>query len=299
MSSEQEYVPQSPEPSEKFAFGENWSRYLRSIDEKTIVAAEASLKSLLKVDSLTSRRFLDAGSGSGLFSLAASRLGAEVVSFDSDRDSVACTDHLRDQSPSPSRWFVRKGSLLDKNFLSTLQPADVVYCWGVAHHTGNLWEAIDNLSHLVAPGGSLVLAIYNDQQYVSRLWSGIKRIYQRLPQFVRVIYVFTIWSMLFLRRLGMTIAASLLRLVTLRNPAVPFLNWIRETRSRGMHSWYDLVDWVGGWPFEVARPEEVFRFLRDRGFQLVELTTSGGHGCNEFVFYRPSANESGRGAIAT
>jgi 2-polyprenyl-6-hydroxyphenyl methylase/3-demethylubiquinone-9 3-methyltransferase len=187
---------------------------------------------------------------------------------------------------------VRKGSLLDQDFLSTLQSADVVYCWGVAHHTGNLWQAIDNLSRLVAPGGSLVLAIYNDQQYVSRLWRGIKQIYQRLPSLLRFVYVFAIWSMLFLRRLAMTIAASLLRLVTLRNPAVPFLNWLRETRSRGMHSWYDLVDWVGGWPFEVARPEEVFRFLRDRGFVLVELTTSGGHGCNEFVFQRPAASKS-------
>jgi 2-polyprenyl-6-hydroxyphenyl methylase/3-demethylubiquinone-9 3-methyltransferase len=53
-----------------------------------------------------------------------------------------------------------------------------------------------------------------------------------------------------------------------------------------MHAWYDLVDWVGGWPFEVAKPEEIFRFFRDRGFTLQELTTCSGHGCNEFVFIR-------------
>ena len=63
-------------------------------------------------------------------------------------------------------------------------------------------------------------------------------------------------------------------------------NWINESRTRGMHGWYDLVDWIGGWPFEVARPEEIFRFARDRGFELRELTTSGGHGCNEFMFER-------------
>jgi 2-polyprenyl-6-hydroxyphenyl methylase/3-demethylubiquinone-9 3-methyltransferase len=91
---------------------------------------------------------------------------------------------------------------------------------------------------------------------------------------------------LFCRRAIVTLAACLARLVTFRNPLAPIGNWIRETRSRGMNSWYDLVDWVGGWPFEVARPEQIFRFMRDRGFVLQEMTTSGGHGCNEFVFQR-------------
>ena len=86
----------------------------------------------------------------------------------------------------------------------------------------------------------------------------------------------------------MTCAASLVRLLLLRNPLVPFTNWFGETQARGMHGWHDLTDWVGGWPFEVARPETVFRYLRDRGFQLQELTTSVGHGCNEFVFVRAS-----------
>jgi 2-polyprenyl-6-hydroxyphenyl methylase/3-demethylubiquinone-9 3-methyltransferase len=150
-----------------------------------------------------------------------------------------------------------------------------------------MWRAIENLSHLVAPGGLFALALYNDEQYISRAWRGIKRMYQRLPGMVRVVYVLLFWSVLWLKRLFATFAASVLRLLTLRNPVTPFTNWIRESRSRGMHSWYDLVDWIGGWPFEVARPEEVFRYMRDRGFTLIELTTSGGHGCNEFVFQRP------------
>ena len=73
-------------------------------------------------------------------------------------------------------------------------------------------------------------------------------------------------------------------MLTLRNPLVPFSNWISEAKGRGMHGWYDLVDWVGGWPFEVAKPEEIFRAMRDKGFSLSELVTSQGHGCNEFVF---------------
>ena len=56
---------------------------------------------------------------------------------------------------------------------------------------------------------------------------------------------------------------------------------------RGMSRWHDIVDWIGGYPFEVATPDSVFEFCRNRGFTLVHLKTSGGKlGCNEFVFQR-------------
>jgi hypothetical protein len=55
---------------------------------------------------------------------------------------------------------------------------------------------------------------------------------------------------------------------------------------RGMSYWRDVVDWIGGYPFEVAKPEQVFRFLRDRSFRLTEMITAQGHGCNQFVFIR-------------
>jgi 2-polyprenyl-6-hydroxyphenyl methylase/3-demethylubiquinone-9 3-methyltransferase len=154
-----------------------------------------------------------------------------------------------------------------------------------------MWECIDNLLPRVAPGGTIVLAIYNDQQYVSRIWGGVKRTYQHLPSIARPTLVAAVGLSIFLKRAALTLLASALRLVTLRNPLVPALNWVRESQSRGMHGWYDLVDWVGGWPFEVARPEEVFRFVRDRGFTLRGMTTSLGHGCNEFVFVRDSVKE--------
>ncbi len=275
-----------------FAFGKNWSDFLSRLDDTRIAAAEQSLISLLNRNELTGCRFLDAGSGSGLFSLAAFRLGASVVSFDIDADSVACTQHLQKQFGTEERtWDVQHGSLLDEAFLEHLGMFDVVYCWGVAHHTGSMWQAVDHLAERVRPGGCLVLAIYNDQQYVSRLWRGIKKIYQKLPGPLRPVLTAGVGVVLFVRRLVVTCLAMLLRLVTLRNPLVPASRWIRETQGRGMHRWYDLVDWVGGWPFETARPEDVFRFLRDRGFRLQELTTTPGHGCNEFVFVRPEDAE--------
>jgi 2-polyprenyl-6-hydroxyphenyl methylase/3-demethylubiquinone-9 3-methyltransferase len=182
--------------------------------------------------------------------------------------------------------------LTDRDFLISLGRFDVVYCWGVAHHTGAMWKAIDNLAAIVEPGGKLVLAVYNDQQYISRAWRGIKRFYQRLPAVLRPLLVASIGLVIFVKRAVVTLAACLLRLMMLRNPWTPIGNWLAEGPQRGMHAWYDLVDWVGGWPFEVARPEDVFRFLRDRGFVLQEMTTVAGHGCNEFVFVKQSQKQS-------
>jgi len=267
-----------------FAFGKNWARFLANLNEDRIKSAEDSLRTMLKRDDLSGCRFLDAGSGSGLFSLAAHRLGAAVTSFDVDLDSVACTEELKKRySKSSDTWKVLNGSLLDRNFLDALGQFEIVYCWGVAHHTGSMWDAIENILPRVKADGTVVLAIYNDQLYISRGWRAIKQIYQKLPAFVRPLYVFAIGFAAFAKRLAVTLPACLLRMVTFRNPFVPILNWVQESQGRGMHGWYDLVDWVGGWPFEVARPEDVFRFVRDRGFVLQELTTSVGHGCNEYA----------------
>jgi len=287
MTVKQESPTDSGSHDTPFEFGKNWARFLTTLTDDRIRIAEDSLRNLLQMNALDGCTFLDAGSGSGLFSLAAYRLGAEVISFDVDRESVACTEELkRRYCHDKNRWRVHRGSLLDQAFLNTTVECDIVYCWGVAHHTGNMWYAIENILPLVKPGGSIVLAIYNDQLYISRAWRGVKRIYQRLPAFIRPLYVIAIGFSGFAKRLAVTVIACLLRLVTLRNPVTPLTKWVAETQSRGMHGWYDLVDWVGGWPFEVARPEEVFRHLRDRGFVLRELTTSVGHGCNEFRFVR-------------
>ena len=274
-----------------FEFGKNWTHFLSTLDDQRIADATRSVQSLLHTESLAQKRFLDAGSGSGLFSLVAHCLGANVTSFDLDSNSVACTRTLQDRyAPTAENWAILTGSLTDRAFLSTLGQYDVVYCWGVAHHTGAMWTCIENLSELVQPGGSIVLAIYNDQAYVSKIWQGVKQLYQRLPRVLQPLYVAGIGTLTFLKRLSVTLLACLLRLVTLRNPLVPFLNWAHESQARGMHGWYDLVDWVGGWPFEVAAPEAIFRFMRDQGFTLQELTTCSGHGCNEYVFQRTEDN---------
>jgi 2-polyprenyl-6-hydroxyphenyl methylase/3-demethylubiquinone-9 3-methyltransferase len=222
-------------------------------------------------------RFVDVGSGSGIFSLAARRLGAQVFSFDFDIDSVRCTEYLRDRySPNDPDWEIRQGSILDETFVRSIGTADIVYAWGVLHHTGDMYCALANTGSLVDTNGCLVVAIYNDQGRRSRMWKGVKRAYNVLPRGLK-------WLVLAPSCLYLW-APSMLRDLALGKP---FDTWRKYRSSRGMGVWHDTVDWVGGYPFEVATPEQIFRFYRDKRFQLIDLKTClGGHGCNEFVFVR-------------
>jgi len=261
----------------RFEFGANWARFLSTLDENRIRVSEEALQQMLGTERLDGKTFIDIGSGSGLSSLAARRLGATVFSFDYDRQSVACTQTLRDRYfENDARWTVEQGSALDADYLARLGKFDVVYSWGVLHHTGQMWDALANVAPLVADGGQLFVAIYNDQGRVSRIWTFIKRLYNALPRALRFLVLWPvalrIWGPLMLRDF------LLLR---------PFRTWRKYSANRGMSPWHDVVDWVGGYPFEVAKPEQIFDFYRAKGFELTRMTTcAGGLGCNQFVFVK-------------
>lgn len=270
-------LAQAVASGERFEFGANWTKFLASVDDVRITAAQASLKQMLNVETLAGLTFLDIGSGSGLFSLAARLLGARLYSLDLDPLSVACTAELRRRySPGDENWFVGQGSVLDCAYMDGLDCFDVVYSWGVLHHTGAMWQALENATGRVRPHGRLCIAIYNDQGRASHWWKTIKRVYNRLPHSMK-------WLVLlpaFVRLWGPTLIRDLLS-------GRPLRSWSLYGIERGMTPWRDVVDWVGGYPFEVAKPEEIFVFLRRKGFHLEKLKTcAGGLGCNEFVFVR-------------
>lgn len=265
----------------RFGFGKNWGQFLTTLNEERIRIASESLQKGLGTGDLQGKSFLDIGSGSGIFSLAARRLGATVHSFDYDQDSVACAKVLKSKFfPDDPQWIIEQGSVLDKDYLSSLGNFDIVYSWGVLHHTGSMYEAFENVVNLVKPDGKLFISIYNDQGRASRRWARIKKLYNESNRLVRLILL----GLVLLRQRARTVILDLLKFGN------PLRTWNQHIETRGMSPFYDLIDWVGGYPFEVAKPEEVFNFFRLRGFTLTFLTTcAGGIGCNEFGFVKRDA----------
>lgn len=253
---------------DRYEFGANWARFLRTLDEAKIREAEESLKQMLASADLAGKTFLDIGSGSGLFSLAARRLGAVVTSFDYDPQSVACTQALKHRFfKDDANWDVQTGSALDADYVRSLGKFDIVYSWGVLHHTGNMWLALENAVLPVREHGKLFIALYNHQPFASRYWTRVKQVYNKL-KFTRplIFAIHAIYPML---------PSVLLKLAR------------GQKYGRGMNPWHDLHDWLGGYPFEVSKPEQIFDFYKQHGFRLEKLRTVGGRmGCNEFVFDR-------------
>jgi 2-polyprenyl-3-methyl-5-hydroxy-6-metoxy-1,4-benzoquinol methylase len=262
---------------QRFAFGENWSRFLEAFNEERLGTARESLEAMLGRKSLQGLTFLDIGSGSGLFSLAARRLGARVFSFDYDPQSVGCTTELRRRFyPDDPQWKVEQGSALDAEYVRSLGAFDIVYSWGVLHHTGQMWTGLANAALPVKPGGLLFVAIYNDQGKQSKYWLRVKKAYNACPPALRFLVLWPAFLQLWWKRL----LKDFLRLR-------PMETWNLVREQRGMSAWRDVVDWVGGYPFEVAKPEQIFDFYREKGFVLERMTTQAGDlGCNEFVFRR-------------
>ena len=266
---------------DRFAFGENWSRFLSLVDDDRIAIAESSLQRALGADRLDEVRFLDAGCGSGLFSLAAHRLGASVHSFDYDPMSVKTTQALqaRFAPEAGASWTIEQGSVLDREYLERLGRFDVVYSWGVLHHTGSMWEAIESVSASVDDGGTLFIAIYNDQGWKSRFWLRVKRAYNHHGRLTRRFLEVIVGSYFGARK-----AFSEARRGKLPTPRRMARN--KRDTERGMSLWYDVRDWVGGYPYEVATPEAIVNVVEGLGFEGNVITHDLGHGCNEFVFTR-------------
>ena len=259
----------------RFRFGRNWRGFLDALTDERIALAEASLREMLDAPSLAGRAFLDVGAGSGLFSLAARRLGASVRSFDYDPEAVACVEELRARHfPDDPAWEVREGSALDRGFLDSLGTFDVVYAWGSLHCTGDMWTALDNAQALVAGEGNICyIAIHNDQGWRSAVWRRVKQCYCRSAA----------------GRLLVTGAfIPLFALNTCLRSVVKRRNLFREyaQRRRGMSMVHDWRDWLGGLPYETATVEAVTRFMAERGFRVERIRATTSHGCNEFVFRR-------------
>jgi SAM-dependent methyltransferase len=255
-----------------FSFGKNWSRFVAEhFSEDRLEAARGHLTSFLEMPSLAGKSFLDIGCGSGLHSLAAFDAGVQkLVSFDVDEFSVETTARLRKLRGDPAHWTVLRGSILDLAFVGALEPADIVYSWGVLHHTGQMWRAIENAASLLnGPDALFYIGLYVTTP-LSGYWIDVKKRYNAAsPGRKR------------LMEAGYAIRRGILpQLVRLKNPVTYVLNY---GQSRGMDFMTDVRDWLGGYPYEDAAIPEVMAFCRKKlGLELINLNP--GPGFAEYLF---------------
>jgi 2-polyprenyl-6-hydroxyphenyl methylase/3-demethylubiquinone-9 3-methyltransferase len=255
----------------RFSFGRNWQKYLDDLPAEATDSMRAYVADWLGSD-LTGQRLVDIGSGQGLTSLSAFRLGASVVSLDLDPHSVAATRRLRESAGSPDSWQVEQGSILDAAFVGSLGTFDIVVSWGVLHHTGSLWQAIDTAAGLVAPGGRLWIALYHRTRQSGRSLR-IKRMYAALPGAGKAVFR------------GSYAAAKIAKNLVVRR-RLPALRGAYD--ARGMNWWRDIEDWLGGLPYEVSSPGEVLERVRPNGFELLRLHDAIAEAGNDVYLFRRS-----------
>ena len=255
--------------TDSFDFGNNWRRFSESrLDAARFGEAVQSLEKLFPAGALRGRSVLDVGCGTGLFSIAAARLGAQpVVGIDISPECVAVSEENRARVGQDADVTFRVVSALDPIALHGLGQFDVVYAWGSLHHTGRMWDAVENVSRAVVPGGTLVLAIYA-RHITSPAWSVIKRSYNTAPAPLRRAMLWGLAPVIYAAKF----------IVTRQNPL---------RKDRGMDFWFDVVDWVGGYPYEYASPQEVSARMTALGFVVRSMQPAAvPTGCNEFLLER-------------
>jgi 2-polyprenyl-3-methyl-5-hydroxy-6-metoxy-1,4-benzoquinol methylase len=257
----------------RFTFGKNWSKFIDShFNPERLEGSIRVFQLFTSLPDLKDMTFIDVGCGSGLHSLAAHKMGAKkIASFDFDPKAVDATAKLKNIAGSPSNWTINQGSILDVDFVSNLGKFDFVYSWGVLHHTGSVWRAIENTSSLVTPKGQMYLALYSlDVQPNADYWLVTKQKYVKSSYFRKIMME---QSYLYKYYYG----SSILRHI------VGFFKKERG-RTRGMELMTDVRDWLGGWPMEFVLDAEAVNFVENLGFKLSNIKK--GEACTEFLFQR-------------
>ncbi|MDC1073056.1 class I SAM-dependent methyltransferase [Gammaproteobacteria bacterium] len=258
-----------------FDFGENWKHYSNAVlTQNHISEAEEAFETLTREIDLKSRNFLDVGFGQGLSAFLAAKKGANVTCLDINlkcEEALKSTEKFFDSSVKKN-INLNIGSILDSSIIKKFKNDfprgfDVIHSWGVLHHTGNMNQAFFNCASMLAEDGFLIIAIYN-RHWSSPVWRVLKRIYCNTPVIGKKILITFFTPIIFLAKL----------IVTGKNP-------LRS--ARGMDFFVDIVDWVGGYPYEYASVVEIEEIGRKNNLQLENVRPSNvPTGCNEFIFRR-------------
>lgn len=254
----------------RFQFGENWKDFSKTVDDKALQAAIDGLTRLLP-DGFdpTGKTFLDIGSGSGLHSVAAARLGFKsVTATDYDSNSVEATKE------NASRFGVEVNAFQDDILNTKLTGTfDVVYSWGVLHHTGDMARAVRTAASLTKPDGLFIVALYRKSPMCG-VWGGIKRTYCMSPRPVKKIAELGFFGVMTAAHRAAGKKSS-------------------DYAERGMDLYHDAVDWLGGYPYQSAAPEDMpqlvgtdFELAKDFNTRPAPVRGILGTGCAEYVYRR-------------
>lgn len=258
----------------RFGFGKNWRSFsAHALSPARIESAKSYFYRLLTPQDLAGRSFFDVGFGQGLSLCLAAESGATARGIDIDPDNLEALRTTSSYFTNAPQAEVQIGSILDAALVEAEMRRgayDIVHSWGVLHHTGSMHQAISNCMRLVKPGGLFIVSIYN-RHWSSPFWRAIKWCYNKSPSFVQQGLVALFFPIIFAAKL----------LVTWENPF---------KKERGMDFYHDVVDWVGGYPYEYATPRSIKAFIEEKGFQLARFFPAQvPTGCNEFVFRRIAA----------
>jgi 2-polyprenyl-6-hydroxyphenyl methylase/3-demethylubiquinone-9 3-methyltransferase len=264
--------------SRHYSFGKNWLEYSQSINSIHVDHVTSDLSRLLNLKDLTQKSVLDIGCGSGVHDVGFYQLGCRnLTAIDYDQDCITATNQTLEKFCPGSGYKILQGDILSSKTQS-LGKFDIVYSWGVLHHTGNLLEAICKASTLVAREGHLAIALYR-KTLMCGFWKAEKRLYSRLPRifqrFLELIYIsFFSIALLFTQKTSIT-------------------NYIESYSSkRGMNFFADVKDWLGGYPYESISPHELRKLMSSLGFRQVYSLEGNsrigifGSGCDEFLFQK-------------
>jgi 2-polyprenyl-3-methyl-5-hydroxy-6-metoxy-1,4-benzoquinol methylase len=261
----------------RFGFGSNFLDYhAKQLDEERVATSGRTILEFLGLESFRGLRMIDIGCGPGLTSLACYRAGvAELLSFDYDPNSVVATRRMHTLSGTPSNWRVEQGSAIDTAYMDKLGQFDIVYCWGVLHHTGDQWTGFRNAASRIAPGGLFYVALYNTDYHKfpsPEFWLRVKRLYNGGG-------VLTKHAI----EVGYVAADMLWKLVRGKHPTAHMRDY---KKRRGMSYFVGVRDWVGGWPMEYASVQEVKDFAAGLGLEVLKIDTAWS--CAQYLLRRPA-----------
>ncbi len=209
------------------------------------------------------KRVLDGGSGSGMISVAFAVMGADVTGVD-------VTPKCVENGCKNADLFGVQCRFLKRNLLSLDlcgETFDIIYNWGVLHHTQDARKSFTNLAKHLKPGGEMIVAVYL-KTVLSGFWNFLRIFYQESPQVFKTLFLNT--GSIFLN--GVDYFNNL------------FFNKERYM-MRGTNNKEILNDWFGV-PYRTFHTyEEVFEWFRENGleYQLVNSATGRFKSTSNFV----------------